>query len=168
MRKNAKKFVTLKCANCEQLFEKELKEYNRRSKNGQTVFYCGYGCSYPSLAVNKPDEFSQFRSIFFSSQKTAKVKGFGFNLTLEFLKSQWLKQEGRCPYTNIQMELPRVMRDRVHSLNAASLDRIDSDLGYVQGNVEFVCRFVNLGKNGYSKEEVQKFFKMVGIPDARL
>jgi hypothetical protein len=44
---------------------------------------------------------------------------------------------------------------------AASLDRIDSTKGYIAGNVEFVCRFVNLGKSDLSREEVMKFIAAV-------
>ncbi len=39
-----------------------------------------------------------------------------------------------------------------------SIDRIDSSKGYVPGNVQLVCKFVNLGKSGHSQVEVLGFF----------
>lgn len=165
MRKNAKQYIALKCAKCGDSFDKELKEYNRRTKDGQTKFYCGYGCSYP--AINQPDEFASFRQIYFAAEKVAKEKKRDFNISLEFLKKLWEKQGGKCAYTGVQMTLPRVMREVNHSVYAASLDRIDANEGYTKDNVEFVCRFVNLGKNNYPKLEVQDFFKaikMVALP----
>lgn len=43
------------------------------------------------------------------------------------------------------------------------MDRIDSSKGYTKDNVEFVCRFINLGKNGYSKKEVQNLMALIKI-----
>jgi hypothetical protein len=43
----------------------------------------------------------------------------------------------------------------------ASLDRIDSSKGYIEGNIEFVCLAINYAKNGFSKEETQNFIKMI-------
>lgn len=41
-----------------------------------------------------------------------------------------------------------------------SLDRIDSRLGYVTGNVQFVCSVVNVMKN---KLEEPEFIRMCGL-----
>lgn len=48
-----------------------------------------------------------------------------------------------------------------HSPYQASLDRIDSSKGYIEGNVEFVCLAVNYAKNGFSKEQMIEFFGKV-------
>jgi hypothetical protein len=40
---------------------------------------------------------------------------------------------------------------------AASIDRIDSNEGYIPGNVHFVCRFINMGKQGLSDSQVREF-----------
>lgn len=41
----------------------------------------------------------------------------------------------------------------------ASLDRIDSSKGYIEGNVEFVCSAINLAKNNFSKEAMVSFLQ---------
>jgi len=52
------------------------------------------------------------------------------------------------------MELPETKDAKVlHPLLQASLDRIDSSIGYIEGNVEFVCLFINLSKNSFSRQE---------------
>lgn len=75
-------------------------------------------------------------------------------LNLEFLKSLWEKQNGICPYTGLKMVLSGQEK---HTPYSASLDRIDSSKGYIKGNVEFVCLFVNYGKNGFRQEQVKQF-----------
>ena len=168
MRLNAKKYIRLVCARCHKEFDKELREYTRRTKNGKVDFFCGLGCSREDNSEKSRDEFSPFRLIMFNAKRTAKHKKYQFDLDLPFLKGLWEVQNGRCAYSKIKMTLPASLRvDRQKSLIAASLDRVDSSRGYTQDNVEFVCRFVNLGKNTFSQEEVKDFFKkisMVGVP----
>ena len=57
------------------------------------------------------------------------------------------------------MILPRntLEYNKTKSLMKASLDRIDSSKGYVEGNVEFVCCAINLAKNDFCKEAVVDF-----------
>lgn len=59
------------------------------------------------------------------------------------------------------MDLGISTTNKSHTIWSASLDRIDSDKGYTKDNVEWICLFVNLGKNEYSKEEVKEFFYKV-------
>ena len=81
------------------------------------------------------------------------------NLTPEYLKEVWDKQNGICPYTQIKMKLEK--EGELNKPHSASVDRIDSSKGYEVGNVEFVCYFVNLGKSNFSKSEVSKFLKEI-------
>ena len=43
----------------------------------------------------------------------------------------------------------------------ASLDRINPNIGYVKGNVEFVCYCVNVMKNDFSKEKIIDFINLI-------
>jgi endogenous inhibitor of DNA gyrase (YacG/DUF329 family) len=146
------KTINLKCARCGKQFPKELKEYNRQVKFGRALnhFFCSYGC-----AGFDRDEWSPFRYYISNARKNAKSKRYAFNLTIEYLKNLWDKQKGICPYLGTQMYLDEVGYDRHRAANSASLDRIDSCEGYIEGNVEWVCLFVNLGKNGFTKQQVK-------------
>lgn len=42
-----------------------------------------------------------------------------------------------------------------------SIDRIDSSLGYVRGNVQFVCDIVNRIKQDLSQEELYKWCNLI-------
>jgi hypothetical protein len=111
--------------------------------------------------ANRRDEFSPFKYYVNKSRSAERIKWYGQpNITVEYLKSLWDKQDGKCPYTGLKMDLPRTTRDhdiKVGNPYKASLDRIDSDKGYVEGNVEFVCYAINLAKNHLSREQMLDF-----------
>jgi len=46
-------------------------------------------------------------------------------------------------------------------LTSASLDRIDSSKGYIQGNVQFVAYGINLAKNNFSDADVISFLDSI-------
>lgn len=87
------------------------------------------------------------------------MRKYGGDLTLAEIKSLWDAQQGKCAYTGLPMVLP----DSVGGWKAgatpfaASLDRKDSAKGYTPDNVEFVCRFVNLGKNKFTAAQTRDF-----------
>lgn len=66
----------------------------------------------------------------------------------DFLIDLYYKQGGKCALTKLPMTHKR--RD----LYSISIDRIDSSLGYIPGNVQLVCKFINLGKSRHSNPEV--------------
>lgn len=140
------------CKSCGNEVEKPLGEVNRQRKNGKTNFYCNNVCS--GKAGRPTDEFSPFRAILTSIKKTAKSRSKEINLTLNDLKQLWDAQNGKCAYTKKQMILSGKEK---HIPESASLDRIDSEKGYVLGNIEFVCLFINYGKNGFSKNQIKNF-----------
>jgi hypothetical protein len=137
--------------------------------------FCGRSCSgtHSNLASprhgnannlkadNRQDVFSPFRYYRNKARSTERLRSYGnTDLTLEYLKGLWEAQNGICPYTKKIMFLP--MNTRAHNdkaiPNQASLDRIASSMGYVQGNVEFICLVANLAKNRFSKSQVMDFF----------
>jgi hypothetical protein len=154
--------VDLVCSVCGKHFQRRLTEYKRcRRKNFKVV--CDKVCwakspKKPSLGNpqnlkmgRERDEFSPFRKFL----NNARSRDADCDLTLEFLKMKWETQQGICPYTRIQMILHPISASKtLRSPNRASLDRIDSNRGYRQDNIEFVCLFINLGKNGFTKQSI--------------
>ena len=61
------------------------------------------------------------------------------------------------------MEMPRSSQDEdiKKSPTKLSLDRIDPSIGYIKGNVEFVCYCVNVMKNDFSKDQMLHFVKLI-------
>lgn len=64
-------------------------------------------------------------------------------------------QEGRCAYTGLPMSLPNHSGCSDKRL-CASLDRIDSSIGYVKDNVQWVIAPINYMKNNMSDSDMKE------------
>ena len=82
-----------------------------------------------------------------SSQcRRRRNKVLEYNLTLEYIKELLLKQEYKDYYTG---RVPENYKDY-------SIDRINSNLGYIEGNIVITTNRVNAMKNDMSTEEFKK------------
>lgn len=159
-------------------FEKPLNEYKRRVRRGQTDFYCGTRCSviisnqkaprkgglanFGEKRGRRPDERTPFRWFVLRARQRAEKKG-PTDLTPSYLKELWEKQSGVCPFTGWILLLPdstNGWKAGAHPKNA-SLDRVDNDRGYVQGNVRFVSVMANTARGQFSDEELRHFCRAV-------
>ena len=73
--------------------------------------------------------------------KRALKKGIEFNLSVDYLKFIF-PDDSLCPIFNCEMTFCNTDKS-----NSASLDRKDSDLGYLEGNVQWICTKANILKN---------------------
>jgi hypothetical protein len=69
-----------------------------------------------------------------------------FNITEKDLFDLWDKQDGKCAYSKLPMSAAS------NQLYTVSLDRIDSSIGYVVGNIQLVCAAVNKMKQEYTQD----------------
>lgn len=69
-----------------------------------------------------------------------------FNITETDLQNLWSKQDGKCAYSKLPMSAAS------NQLNTVSLDRIDSDIGYVVNNIQLVCTAVNKMKQEFTQD----------------
>lgn len=79
------------------------------------------------------------------------LKGRQFDVDLAHLLELYDQQAGRCAITNIVMSIK-------DDLRAISVDRIDSSIGHIKGNIQLVCRFANIGKMDHPNAEVHSIF----------
>jgi hypothetical protein len=100
--------------------------------------------------------------LFYSAKIRAKKSGIEFNLKIDDIKIPKL-----CPILDIELNINLGESiNRKPRFNAPSLDRINSDLGYVKGNVSIMSYKANvLKKDGTSSEhlEVAEFMEKMGI-----
>jgi len=83
----------------------------------------------------------------------ANTRNYPFEITIEQLQDILEKQNFKCAYTGIDMFCPKTYNEKKEMTSSPyliSLDRIDSELGYIEGNVHFVCVWVNKAKGNYS------------------
>lgn len=110
------------------------------------------------------DEYSPFRQHFKLARRRVKTHGRECTITLEYLKELWEKQDGKCPYTGWKLDNPETTAHwDNHQLDprTASLDRIDSSLGYILGNVQFVSVMANFAKRDFQEEQLLEFCQAV-------
>ena len=100
---------------------------------------------------HRKDEYSGFRWYI----KVLNMRGKEVDVDLQYLKELWESQKGRCAFSGQELEL------RTHSnkqkASSASLDRINNDKGYIQGNVRFVSVIFNYARNTFSDQDVLNF-----------
>lgn len=77
----------------------------------------------------------------------AKRREIEFNISIEYGWQLFESQHGRCAITGRPITFGK--RGEV----TASLDRIDSNKGYVEGNVQWVCQTINQMKWTFSQRE---------------
>ena len=88
-----------------------------------------------------------------SIKHSAKQRNIPFNITIEYGWGLFLKQKGKCALSGKEL----ILAENRYKFNTghknASLDRIDSSKGYIEGNVQWVDKFVNLMKRELSQED---------------
>lgn len=82
-----------------------------------------------------------------------------FTITKEYIINLYNIQNGLCNITNIPIFFN--IGGCLDNIPTASLDRIDSNIGYVEGNVQWVHKTINLMKNIYSIEDFKYLCKCV-------
>jgi hypothetical protein len=166
--------MLLKCDTCNKEFKKRKAEYNRRIRvKPDTKFFCSRTCTVkyknkvsPSDAkhlngyVRQSDEHSPFRYFV----RKARNRKHDYDIDVAYLKELWEEQGGICPISGVKMKLYKNSvewsKDKGNPYKP-SLDRIDSSIGYVKGNVQFVCYIANMAKQSWLDETLIEFCKFV-------
>lgn len=119
--------------------------------------YCSSLCqiSYSKIdAWNKikSDYRYRCRRLCGSAKYRAKKLKILFNLDTPFLINLWEEQQGLCAVSGRVFDLSRPSMEASTRANSPSLDRINPKVGYIKGNVRFVCYQVNTALNEYGEE----------------
>lgn len=80
-------------------------------------------------------------------QTAAKQRNMEFSLSKEYLWKLFIKQNRLCAITG----------DFMSDIKKASLDRINSSIHYIEGNVQWVTYQANVSKHIMSMDELIKF-----------
>lgn len=89
-------------------------------------------------------------SSFYANIKSqAKFRGLEFSLTKQDFWDLFIKQERKCALSGEPLYFTERYKDSIHNKGTASLDRIDSLIGYIPGNVQWTHKDVNLMKQNF-------------------
>jgi len=169
---NRKKELVV-CSNpeCKKEFYKDSSEVTRNNsigrKNHCSLKCCGHTShehlkkySKENIKFLEPhrdngrDEFTGLREHF----RRVKKRKHYYDISLDDLLDIWNNQEGICQYSGVKLLHPN---EGGNNLNTASLDRIDSKLGYVKGNLQFISIICNQAKNNLTHENMVTFLKTI-------
>lgn len=99
--------------------------------------------------------------IFKRIEKSAINRGYDFNLTKRYLDTLFLKQQKKCAISGVDIYQPRDYTELSTGVGTASLDRIDSSKGYINGNVQWVHKTVNIMKGSMTDIELLNWCKLI-------
>lgn len=87
-------------------------------------------------------------------------KILGVTVTIQYAWELFLKQGRKCALSNVDL----VISKKTHE-NTASIDRIDSNIGYHPNNIQWVHKDVNRMKSVYSEEYFIELCKKIAEHD---
>lgn len=90
-------------------------------------------------------------SLVTQSKYRCKSSNLDHSIDTEYLRGLYSGQDGKCALSGITMSI-RAPRDSDEFWKTISIDRIDSNCGYIPGNVQLTCTGVNLMKRDMPNE----------------
>lgn len=175
--------VEITCDVCGKVFTRNSSEVKRNQRLGRRTF-CSRQCTGKASVGNLPkvkktdhlpkgrvvDDYSRFREYFKLIARRTEARNETLSITLDDIKQQWESQNGICPFTGWKLDIPRTTMWSESPLTPrrASIDRIDSSIGYVPGNIRFVSVIANYCKNSFTDDDVIEFCRAVVEYQAQL
>lgn len=106
-----------------------------RFKGDKNPIFTGCGDIYGTYMLNK--------------KQGAVRRGMCFEITAKQVWELYLKQNRKCVYTGMELSFKKEQGKGV----TASIDRIDSSIGYTPDNIQIVHKFVNVMKREFTHDE---------------
>jgi hypothetical protein len=85
----------------------------------------------------------------------------GESIIINMCWNLFLKQNRKCALSGIEIAFPKAWGARSKTQITASLDRVDSNKGYIIGNVQWVHKQINTMKMDMSDAEFINLCRMV-------
>lgn len=86
-------------------------------------------------------------SWFNKARAQAKLRNLSFDISIEFIADLYAKQNKKCALSGIPIGW-----EDIGTTHLASIDRIDSSLGYLKSNVQLVHKDINMMKQSFSND----------------
>lgn len=113
------------------------------------------GCTDPRPEWIKVNGFYLPSRKYSAIKYNAARRGIPFDLSRDYLDMLWVIQQGRCYYTGEVLDISS------RSGSTASLDRIDSNVGYVRNNVRWVHNDLNFMKHTLSESRFLEIIEKI-------
>lgn len=121
------------------------------------------GCKQKEEQYKGKENFSA--TLFHRIRSSAIYRKIAFEVTLEYLWDLYISQNRKCAISGIEIEFWEQKSQNKEQIRnrskTASLDRIDSSKGYVEGNVQWVHKEVNFMKYSMSTEKLLEWCEII-------
>lgn len=136
---------------------KEMIDWNRLTKQElDKIFESTKGNADKGTGGGKL--YSAYRKQGFSIEETKiKCGAKPFTITREYLQKIWCEQKGRCADSDYLIDTKYLFKPYNQHALAPSVDRIDCNKGYVEGNIRFVLRGFNKFRGTMELKEWNEF-----------
>ena len=121
------------------------------TRNTHSVLYGSNSCGCLMYQYNSGNKSYLWRGygeiskhIWHSIKRNALKRKLDFDVDLEYVWDIFLQQNKKCNYSGIELVFNTNHNDR--NTRTASLDRIDSSKGYIEENVQWIHKDVNMMK----------------------
>lgn len=143
---------------CKVCTDKRNKVWISNNKDKRAIISKRYNLANPGKRrqihlknkLNKPIQY-----ILRTAKCNARKRMMEFNITLQDIENQLFIQNNKCFYTDDKLDMI------LGNDNSISIDRINSDIGYIKSNI-VLCKYrANIMKNNASLTELYEFCEKV-------
>lgn len=125
--------------------------------------YIKYKDKYYSNQTIKRNTFTgRIRDLHHNAKTRAKKKELDFQISRDDVINLYHSQNGECSITGFKLEMESGTRKKSNPYRI-SIDRIDSNKGYILDNITLVCWAVNQMKADRTEEEFKFWIKSLYI-----
>ena len=149
------------CLSCG--IQKQIPMYNIVSEKSKMCFKCANKNKDGDKNNNWKGIGSVPSSTITKIKNNAISRNLAFELDGNYLNSLWESQNHKCALTGLELGLKAKSKKDNPWSKIASLDRKDSNKGYVVGNVRWVHPIINIMKNQFTDEIFISMCKQVSI-----
>lgn len=94
-------------------------------------------------------------------QKSANSRNLTIRVSRKYLFEVYISQNKKCALSGLDIVFAKRQQDHNRGGTTASIDRIDSNKGYIKGNIQWVHKDINKMKNNHNEIYFKQLCKMV-------
>ena len=146
------------CSTCNRILPIEDFETSSNKKGTFTRAVCRTCNQGKREAHNSKTPYNYLTYLTTQLKSTRRDSGIEWEIDKDYIHKIWDKQKGKCNITGLNMTWSKgngVIR------YSASIDRMNSNVGYVIGNIQLVCSMINIMKNNLSDSELYWWSKAI-------
>lgn len=136
---NTRWTVRCECGTVKEMDAKQLTRKDR--KNTKSCGCINHRTGADSVHWKSPNEIPM--TYWTACKSNARHKDREFSISIEYAFEVWVSQFGLCALSGEYIELGKT----------ASLDRIDSSIGYKEGNIQWLHKTINSLKSDLTEDE---------------